>query len=451
MGRAGASNCPEAGEDEHRPAVRMRPGVGPTGARGAAAAIMAIALLGLTATGASAVVRHLGRGRTVSYQPAHGRFARPLLTSPAGKKPSPLLYHGGPIMSSNSNYTFYWAPTGSPAYAAGYQEGINLYFERLAHDSGGHQNVDSVSAQYSDVAGEFAEYKSQFAGAIVDTNPYPASGCTASPICLTDEQLQNELKSYIKAHALPADLKHEYFILTPPGVESCFGEASVECSAGSEHPLYCAYHGFIPVTGGVIIYSDDPYATGVEGCDTGQHPSESAAEGAIQGGLSHEHNESITDPEISAWTDAGGNEIGDKCRTFEPASEFGTQLGTAPDGAPYNQLVDGGLYYYQTEFSNQTLNCQQRFTPAPPAVKKMSPKAGPAAGGTLVTITGSGFEKGATVQFGSLAAKEVTYVSPTSLTAVSPAEALGKVAVTVTTANGTSAITSKASFKFKKK
>jgi len=451
MGRADAPNCPEADEDEHRRTVHTHPRVGPTGARGAAAAVLAIALLGLTATGASAVVRHLGRGRTVSYQPAHGLFARPLLTSPAGKKQGPLLYHGGPIMSSNSNYTFYWAPTGSPAYAAGYQEGINLYFERLAHDSGGRQNVDSVSTQYYDVAGEFAEYKSQFAGAIVDTNAYPASGCTASPICLTDEQLQNELKSYIKAHALPADLKHEYFILTPPGVESCFEAASRQCSAGSATPVYCAYHGYIPVTGGVIIYSDDPYTTGVEGCDTGQHPSESPAEGAIQGGLSHEHNESITDPEITAWTDSLENEIGDKCRLVPPSEEFGAALGTATDGAPYNQVIDGGLYYYQTEFSNQTLNCQQRLIPAPPTVKKMSPKAGPAAGGTLVSITGTGFEKAASVHFGALAAKEVTYISATSLTAVSPAEALGKVPVTVTTANGTTVASPKTTFTFKKK
>ncbi len=125
--------------------------------------IAALSLLALTATGASALVRHLANGKTVSYQPVQSALAQPLLAAPAGKKGIPLLYHGGPVMSSNTNYTFYWAPAGSPAYAVGYQEGINLYFERLAHDSGGHQNVDSVSAQLNDSAGEFAEYDSHFA------------------------------------------------------------------------------------------------------------------------------------------------------------------------------------------------------------------------------------------------------------------------------------------------
>ncbi len=137
--------------------------------------------------------------------------------------------------------------------------------------------------------------------------------------------------------------------------------------------------------------ANDPYTEGVEGCDSGEHPSESPAEGTIQGGLSHEHNESITDPELDAWFDAKGNEIGDKCRTFVPATEYGPPLGTAPDGAPYNQVVDGGLYLYQQEFNNETLECAQRLAPAAPTVSKLSPKSGPAAGGTTVTITGTGF------------------------------------------------------------
>jgi IPT/TIG domain len=54
------------------------------------------------------------------------------------------------------------------------------------------------------------------------------------------------------------------------------------------------------------------------------------------------------------------------------------------------------------------------------------------------------------VKFGSVAAKAVTFISSTSLTAVSPEELPGKVAVTVTTANGTSEVTKKDSFTFKK-
>jgi hypothetical protein len=76
------------------------------------------------------------------------------------------------------------------------------------------------------------------------------------------------------------------------------------------------------------------------------------------------------------------------------------------------------------------------------SVTGLSPTAGPTAGGTLVTITGTGFVSGATVKFGSTAATGVTFVSSTQLTAVSPAESAGTVDVTVTTPGGTSAASS---------
>jgi hypothetical protein len=456
MEPSSALHSSAGGEDEgfceKRPRALRRPGRGAAG-RAALVAVASASLLALTSAGASALVVHLSHGQALSYEPVHGTLAQSLQAAPAAKPAAeqpPLLYHGGPIMPSNTNYAFYWDPAGAPPYASGYQAGIDLYFERLAHDSGGDQNVDSVSAQYDDSAGEYSAYNSHFAGAIIDTDPYPANGCHAATICLTDAQLQAELKSYVASHELPTGLEHEYFMLTPPGVEGCFEASSIECSAGTTSPVYCAYHNFISIHSSVIVYADDPYTTGVEGCDSGEHPSESPAEGTIQGGLSHEHNESITDPEISAWYDSRGEEIGDKCRTFEPSSEYGPFLGTAPDGAPYNQVVDGGLYLYQQEFSNETRTCEQRLALPAPAIKKMSPKKGPAAGGTTVTITGSGFEHGASVKFGSLEAKEVTFVSSMSITAVSPEAAPGKVQVTVTTANGSSEPSPKYSFTFKK-
>jgi PKD repeat protein len=74
----------------------------------------------------------------------------------------------------------------------------------------------------------------------------------------------------------------------------------------------------------------------------------------------------------------------------------------------------------------------------PPTVTSISPANGPAAGGTKVTITGTGFTSASTVRFGSIAAS-ATYNSATSLTATSPAGA-GTVDVRVTTPSGTSAI-----------
>jgi hypothetical protein len=398
----------------------------------------------VAASNAAALVVHLPNGRTISLRPVRGSTR-----AAAGAGTGKLEYHGGPIMPSNTNYAVYWDPPGGPEYPAEYQPGLNTFFEDLAHDSGGDQNVDSVATQYNDSAGEFANYDSHFGGALIDTDPYPVNGCVAAPICLTDAQLREELKSYIKANGLPHDLSHEYFLLTPPGVENCFEAASLECSAGSTSPVYCAYHDYISMSGGPIVYASDPYVTGIAGCDDGEHPNDKPSDGALEGGLSHEHNESITDPELNAWYDSSGAENGDKCRTFKESSEYGAPLGTAPDGSRYNQVINSDLYWYQQEWSNSGLVCKQRLAVLAPTVSKIGPKTGPASGGTSVKITGTNLNGATAVKFGALKAASFTVNSATSITAIAPASTVGVVDVTVTTAGGTSATSSADHFKFK--
>ncbi|MGO9320977.1 MAG: PKD domain-containing protein [Solirubrobacteraceae bacterium] len=500
-GLAGAPHC----------SANRKPVLAP--ARRALLALLTASFLAVCAPSASAVIVHLQGGQTLSYQPLRG--ARPALG--LDEFFSNLDYNGGPVMTSNTNYAFYWQPAGAPAYPAEYQSGVNQYFEALAHDSGGHENVDSVSTQYNDAAGGFASYDSHFAGAIIDTDPYPANGCTRAAICITDAQIQAELSSYIAKHGLPQDLAHEYFLLTPPGVEDCFEASGRECSAGSSEPVYCAYHSNIPVGASEIVYANDPYVTGIEGCDDGNHPNGKPSDGALEGGLVHEHNESITDPEPNnAWTDIGGSggEIGDKCE-----ENMGTPLGTAPDGASYNQVIDGHFYWYQEMWSNQSHKCLQRLTlsgeqptatftstqgpgkevsfdatgssapggvarynwqfndgpggslsvptettsptvthrfkgkgpfivaltvfaadgtsigtartvavgkPPAPTIMEVSPNGGPKAGGTSVTIAGSGFALGAiatSFKFGKRLATSVDCTTSASCTVVAPAAA----------------------------
>jgi hypothetical protein len=408
-------------------------------------ALVAAASLALTTASASALIVHL-RHHRLSYQPTR-RAAAQLLGGPSNASGKPLEYHGGPVMAANTNYAIYWDP-GAPAYPSGYQTGLNRYFEDVAHDSGGVMNTDSVLTQYGDSASEFANYNSHFGGALVDSDAYPASGCAEATICLTDEQLRSELQAFVKANKLPIDLQHEYFLLTPPGVESCFEAAGHECSAGTKNAKYCAYHGFISVSGAVLVYANDPYVAGL-GCDPGEeHPNENVSDATIAGGLAHEHSESVTDPQLNAWFDSKQLEVGDKCRTFKTATEFGEPLGKAPDGSNYNQVIDASLYWYQQEWSNAAGGCQQRLAERP-LVTKVAPKGGSPSGGTLVHISGANFIAPATVKFGAAAATEVTVTSPTSITAVAPAGA-GSVFVTVTTSAGSSAPNKKARFKYKK-
>lgn len=312
-------------------------------------AILVMAMLAIGSSSASALVVHLKNGRAISVVPLPGKRAPK--TGALGN--GPLEYHGGPIMASNSNYVIFWAPKKHP-YAKGFVSGVKSYFKNLAHDSGLNTNSDSVLVQYG------ANYVSKYAGAIMDKDPYPANGCYEAPICLSDEQLQAEIVKVVESHGLPRDTGHEYFLLTAPNVESCFyPEYGYYCSASSFLPYYCAYHGVIETEKGPIIYSNDPYVY-QKNCDETEHHPNGSSDSALLGGMSHEHSESATDPYPgSGWVNSVGEEIGDICRTFEPASEFGAILGTAPDGSPYNYVINGHLYFYQTEWSNSASACVQ--------------------------------------------------------------------------------------------
>ena len=86
-----------------------------------------------------------------------------------------------------------------------------------------------------------------------------------------------------------------------------------------------------------------------------------------------------------------------------------------------------------------------RFDYVGPSVSALDPSSGPVTGGQLVTITGSGFDAAGadpstiSVEFGSAAASQVTVVSSTTLTAITPAGSPGPTTVVVSDAQGSSA------------
>jgi len=285
-------------------------------------------------------------------------------------------YNGGPLMPSNTDYMVLWSPGGLSAYPTGYVSGLATYFKDLAHDSGGHQNVDSVSAQYNDLTGAFSRYQVTFGGALVDTDPYPPTQCPVGGVgvtgtvtaCLTDPQIQTELTNFVTGLGLKTDLSHEYFLLTPPLVETCFTNSAPSfggCSAGEPLSIaaFCAYHQNTSLSP-MLLYANDPFDATNPLCQDGNYPNGLISDGEINGGLSHEHNESVTDPlPNDAWTNGAGanqgQEVGDQC-----VGQMGTPLGTAPNGSPYNQVINGHFYWYQEEWSNQTHSCLQRLTPS---------------------------------------------------------------------------------------
>jgi len=78
--------------------------------------------------------------------------------------------------------------------------------------------------------------------------------------------------------------------------------------------------------------------------------------------------------------------------------------------------------------------------PPAPTLTAVSPATGPAAGGTVVTLTGTGVAPGMTVDFDTADATAVTVSSPTTARATTPAHAAGAVDVMVGVAGQTAVL-----------
>lgn len=132
--------------------------------------------------------------------------------------------------------------------------------------------------------------------------------------------------------------------------------------------------------------------------------------------------------------------------TFTAIDSFGNEL--------YNQLSAVNVLPANCTVSNTTycsyrayLSLSSAFVP-PPRVTSVSVTSGPSAGGSSVTVTGTGFTGATVVTFGATPAASFTVNGDTSITAVSPPVSAGTVDVTVTTAGGTSPVSSTDQFTF---
>lgn len=269
----------------------------------------------------------------------------------------PLEYTGGPVMDTRSPegvvvIPVFWSPPGTDQFPGGYVNGIDRYLADVAAASGQQDNVYSVLTEYNSTADGSTtplKYHITAGSPIADTSLFPGNGCTpdsdAFAICITDQQLRDELARVIQANRLPMGLGHFYPVFLPPGVETMDRDKTTSASS------FCGYHRLFGQEPDEVVYGDEPFEA--SNCDGGQSPNGSLAlDGAIST-LSHELAESVTDPnaESSAWLDHTDHEIGDIC-----AEDYGTASGSVDPAHPftteYNQVINGDKYYTQTEFSN---------------------------------------------------------------------------------------------------
>jgi len=280
---------------------------------------------------------------------------------PAGAHATDLPYLGGPVLHSNRTHLIFWEPSGSGlSYDPGYQALIERFLSDVAADSRMPTNIYGLSGQYRDSLGP-AAYDSSYRGAVLDTDPLPPNGCDEPlppPLgtgpgwayCLTAQQLEDELTHVLNADKLPRRLNDIYFLVLPDGLGSCEFHGPSECSlGGSANRGYCGYHSS---TVDDVPYAVIPYDAVPGHCQSDNpRPNSSTADPALST-LSHEHNESVTDPLGNAWVDPSGQEEADLCLT-----SFGSTVGGA-GARTWNQVINGDHYYLQQVWSNAAGSCE---------------------------------------------------------------------------------------------
>jgi len=143
-------------------------------------------------------------------------------------------------------------------------------------------------------------------------------------------------------------LNKMFMLFTSSGEGSCFDSTSATCA----YVQYCAYHGYFGSTSNPTIYGNMPFGN-LTVCQAPGVPSPNGdpLADAVASTTSHELTEATTDPELNAWFDSSGNEIGDKC-----AYNYGTNTW---DSAKANEMWNGHFYELQQEFDNHVAGCVQ--------------------------------------------------------------------------------------------
>ncbi|MGF1427643.1 Ig domain-containing protein [Kitasatospora sp. LaBMicrA B282] len=182
----------------------------------------------------------------------------------------------------------------------------------------------------------FPQQGSVLAGVWVDNG-------TAAPQAATEPQLGAEALAAAQHFGNTTEAQNrnvQYIIDSPQGTDP-----------DKWHELgYCAWHDFQRSSYGQLAYTNMPYLPDVAGCGANWF-GENTARGKLDGyGIigGHEYAETVTDPNTpGGWTDATGQEVGDKCAWIPYGS----------NGGLFFENLATGSFPLQTIWSNTDHLC----------------------------------------------------------------------------------------------
>jgi hypothetical protein len=187
-----------------------------------------------------------------------------------------------------------------------------------------------INTTYYNGANQHVSNSIAFAGSTNNNYTYGTS--------LTDGQIQSVVANAISSHALPSDTNAVYFVLTSADVTANSGFCT----------QYCGWHTHGTIGGVDIKYAfignPDRCPSACAAQSTG--PNGNAGADGMASIISHELEESTSDPDLNAWYDRRGQENADKC-----AWTFGTTH-TASNGSQYNVTLGNRNFLIQRNWVN---------------------------------------------------------------------------------------------------
>jgi hypothetical protein len=261
--------------------------------------------------------------------PARGSHATPRAVGnarPSGKAAGSngIDYHGGPVLLGTTNVYFIWYGDWSQ------DPNAQPILTDLASNIGGSPYFN-INTSYYNGNNQFVSNAVHYAGATTDNY--------SQGRVLVDQTVQSVVQSAITSGKLPSDTNGLYFVLTSPDVQEATGFGFV----------YCGWHTNGTINGQDIKYSfvGDPATAWMNTCaDQSTGPNGGGGGDAMASVVSHELEETVTDPDLNAWYDSSGEENADKCAwTFDPTYQ-------APNGALANMKLGTRDYLIQRNWVN---------------------------------------------------------------------------------------------------
>jgi hypothetical protein len=226
---------------------------------------------------------------------------------------TPLIDHGGPVLSTSTTHAIFWGPAGDfPSDLPGGMASLLFGFKGSDYLGIAKQYMRgvSISTQYGE-------------DTLFDPSAPPAKAPKTSDIAA----------EVCKIYPNP-DPNGIYFVFTSnaPNINYCAWHDQATCNGVTFQVAYIPNQELLP--------GCSPYTKANLKCN-GYSPGTVASADSV----AHEFMEAVTDPHISAWYDKRGLEIGDKCNFVYYSCV---------------NLPNGGSWQIQAEWSNALNACQQQ-------------------------------------------------------------------------------------------